>query len=71
VTAQVGDLVHGQAGLGQLLAGNAIADRHKIVWVKGDDGIWRSRERVPASASTSRLLRLQVGPFRVTTAAVT
>lgn len=71
MTAQAGDVIRGQAGLNQLLAGEAVADRHKIVWVKGDDGIWRSRERVPASASASRLVRLQVGPFRVTTAVVT
>lgn len=60
----VGEIVP-SAGLIQLLAGDAVTDRHKVVWVKGDDDIWRSRERVPASATTSRLLRLQVGPFRL------
>lgn len=60
----IGEIIPG-SGLVQLLAGEAVSDRHKVVWVKGEDGIWRSRERVPSSATTSRLLRLQLGPFRL------
>jgi hypothetical protein len=60
---RAGELVPGP-GLDLIDAGDAVSDRYKVVWVKGEDLIWRSRERIPASASTSRLLRLQVGPFR-------
>lgn len=59
-----GDVVSGPVGLSLFVPGDAVEDRHSVVWILGPDMIWRSRERFPVCASASLLLRLGVGPFK-------